>query len=456
MYCTIFLPFLSDVDTNEPDEKSLITYISSLYDVFPDPPAIHPLYDLEAQQRTQEYRELASSLHLWIREKQSVMQDRTFPNTLIELKKLAAESSRFRTDEVPNRQRDKQRLAHIWRDLDKYFESIGEVDVEPELRIDSLEKHWTKLMVSYQERDHAILDELKRLEKLQRLAEKVHREMKQTDSRLDSLERRVDEESKQLDRRHPLESKHSVDILEQDISATEQVIQNLFSDVQLLREGRYAQASDLYKKVTKLHQRWVQLRSMLHTKLLSPLSSISFPVEERTVTRQTRTVMETRHVDTNPHFRTLQEATEWCRSKLKQLQMAEYGSDLPTVQHELDVHQREHKQIDQFHSKVESCAKAKFNFHGDELALYSQHLSQLQKIYTELSALSNNRLSDLESLLDFIQSATNELVWLNEKEETELSRDWSDKNLNVQQIESYYEVTYIRNESFILLTHFFD
>lgn len=164
-----------DVDTHEPDEKSLITYISSLYDVFPDPPAIHPLYDLEAQQRTQEYRELASSLHLWIREKQSIMQDRTFPNTLIELKKLAAESSRFRTDEIPPRQRDKQRLSHIFRELDKYFEAIGEIDVEPELHIDSLEKSFSRLMLSYQERDHAILEELKRLERLQRLAEKVHR-----------------------------------------------------------------------------------------------------------------------------------------------------------------------------------------------------------------------------------------------------------------------------------------
>jgi hypothetical protein len=38
-------PLLTDVDTPEPDEKSLITYISSLYDVFPEPPPIHPLYD---------------------------------------------------------------------------------------------------------------------------------------------------------------------------------------------------------------------------------------------------------------------------------------------------------------------------------------------------------------------------------------------------------------------------
>lgn len=163
------------MDTHEPDEKSLITYISSLYDVFPIPPAIHPLYDLEAQQRTQEYRELASSLHLWMREKQSVMQDRSFPNTVIELKKLCAESARFRTEEVPPRQRDKQHLAHIFRELDKYFEAIGEVDLEPELHIDSLEKQWNRLMMAYQERDHAITEELKRLERLQRLAEKVHR-----------------------------------------------------------------------------------------------------------------------------------------------------------------------------------------------------------------------------------------------------------------------------------------
>lgn len=41
----IFYFFFLDVDTHEIDEKSIITYISSLYDVFPEPPAVHPLYD---------------------------------------------------------------------------------------------------------------------------------------------------------------------------------------------------------------------------------------------------------------------------------------------------------------------------------------------------------------------------------------------------------------------------
>lgn len=72
--------------------------------------------------------------------------------------------------------------------------------------------------------------------------------------------------------------------------------------------------------------------------------------------------------------------------------------------------------------------------------MYTQHLNTLQKLYAELLTSSNKRISDLETLLDFIQSATNQLVWLNEREETEVTRDWSDKDQNVPALEQYYEV----------------
>lgn len=107
----------TDVDTHEPDEKSLITYISSLYDVFPEPPAMHPLYDIESQKRTQEYCELASSLLNWMREKTSYMQDRSFSVSLIELKKLLQECHRFKNEEMPPRYRDKQHLTAMFREL---------------------------------------------------------------------------------------------------------------------------------------------------------------------------------------------------------------------------------------------------------------------------------------------------------------------------------------------------
>lgn len=121
------------------------------------------------------------------------------------------------------------------------------------------------------------------------------------------------------------------------------------------------------------------------------------------------------------------------------------------MQQERDIHQREHKTIEQFHSKVEQCVKARQYFSGEELTLYNQHLGQLQKVYAELLSFSTNRANDLESLYDFIQSATRELQWLNEKEEIEVTRDWSDVKLDVDAVEKYYEVGFFYILSTIII-----
>lgn len=55
--------------------------------------------------------------------------------------------------------------------------------------------------------------------------------------------------------------------------------------------------------------------------------------------------------------------------------------------------------------------------------------------------MSTKRVSDLDTLLDFIQSATNELIWMNEKEEIEVSRDWTAKSLNIPEVEEYQRVS---------------
>lgn len=57
----------------------------------------------------------------------------------------------------------------------KYFESIGEVEIDHELQPDGLERHWHRLMMAHQDRMSALESEVHRLERLQRLAEKLHR-----------------------------------------------------------------------------------------------------------------------------------------------------------------------------------------------------------------------------------------------------------------------------------------
>ena len=52
--------------------------------------------------------------------------------------------------------------------------------------------HFTWLLL--QERDQLIQEEIVRLEKLQRLAEKIHQEAKMTDSKLDDIEAWIEDE----------------------------------------------------------------------------------------------------------------------------------------------------------------------------------------------------------------------------------------------------------------------
>lgn len=76
--------------------------------------------------------------------------------------------------------------------------------------------------------------------------------MKQVDSRLEELEQRVDFEAGRLDRLHPLDAKNIVDQLEHDIRLVEENIQSLFGDVTVLRDGRYAQSSELQKRFVSI------------------------------------------------------------------------------------------------------------------------------------------------------------------------------------------------------------
>lgn len=161
------------MDTPQPDEKSLITYISSLYDVFPEPASHHPFAEDEKLRKAEEYRDLSSSLHTWLRQSTTLLQSRSFPPTLSEVKQLQTDNARFRQEEVPPRLQDKQRLNKLWRDEVHSLVREQRLHVDAELTPDNLEVSWQRMLTAHAERERALKDEAARLEKLQRLAEKV-------------------------------------------------------------------------------------------------------------------------------------------------------------------------------------------------------------------------------------------------------------------------------------------
>ncbi|XP_078064472.1 plectin-like, partial [Mustelus asterias] len=75
-----------DVDVPHPDEKSIITYVSSLYDALPRVPNVEAgIRANEIELRWQEYYEMVTLLLQWIRHHISMFEERKFPATYEEM-----------------------------------------------------------------------------------------------------------------------------------------------------------------------------------------------------------------------------------------------------------------------------------------------------------------------------------------------------------------------------------
>ena len=118
---TVLFLFL-DVDVKEPDEKSIITYVSSLYDVFPEVPTVEQsLMDNERQLKIDEYRDLSSSLVTWLQDVIMMMSQRNFPSTLIEMKSLLADLNRFKIEDVPPRLEMRKKALRVFDETQVYL-----------------------------------------------------------------------------------------------------------------------------------------------------------------------------------------------------------------------------------------------------------------------------------------------------------------------------------------------
>lgn len=90
-----------DVDVPSPDEKSVITYVSSIYDAFPKvPEGGEGISATEVDSRWQEYQSRVDSLIPWIRQHTILMSDKSFPQNPVELKALYNQYIHFKETEL--------------------------------------------------------------------------------------------------------------------------------------------------------------------------------------------------------------------------------------------------------------------------------------------------------------------------------------------------------------------
>ncbi|CAG0891815.1 unnamed protein product [Cyprideis torosa] len=418
-----------DVDRPDPDEKSIITYVSSLYDALPEPVPSHPMKEYEAERRVHEYKEFARHLYIWMHDQIEILQTRSIPTNPGEIRAQLQETNRFRNEDIPPKLKDKHTCAHLWREIEKIVGDMTSLGIDEDIRIGSIEHTWNRLMNALDERERLLTDEIHRQDRLSRIAEKLTREIRRTETRLEEIEIRIEEDLRRFERLRLTDANKCCEEVQKELVQTEETIRYMYEDSKTLKDGRYPEAPTLHRQVEDCHDHWSRIR----------VNYDNLDEARRRLAQREATPTLEKMIETNEDFRFLNDCVIWVKKKLTEIENLDYGSDLPSVTDELDSQQKRNREIESFQSKVERCNAAKRKFEDHKLTLYTQLLMQLQKSYSDLVMAAKRRTTNLETLLDFIQSATTELIWLNEKEEAEISRDWASRNLDVKDVEQYYE-----------------
>ncbi|TRY65247.1 hypothetical protein DNTS_014059, partial [Danionella cerebrum] len=134
----------------------------------------------------------------------------------------------------------------------------------------------------------------------------------------------------------------------------------------------------------------------------------------------------------------VQDLINWVEEMQAQLDQADWGSDLPSVESNLGNHKDFHKAIEDFQMSVKEVKMSEMQMSSALKPSFSEKLSRLETQYGRLLKSSGERQRLLDSLFDFVSRATLELIWLNEKEEEEVAFDWSERNCSVSRKKDYH------------------
>ncbi|XP_033956246.1 dystonin isoform X1 [Pseudochaenichthys georgianus] len=509
-----------DVDVQSPDEKSVITYVSTLYDAFPKvPDGVDGISPIDVDIKWVEYQNMIKYLSQWIKHNVAIMTDRSFPNKPVELKALYTQYLHFKENEIPVKENEKTKIKNLYKMLEMWIE-FGRIQLPQGHHPNDVEKEWGKLIVAMLEREKSLRPEVERLEMLQQIANRVQRDCVNGEDKLALARIALQSDAKRLESGIQFlnEAEIAGYLLECENILRQQVV-----DIQILLDGKFPFADQLVQRVSQLRDDLLSLRSECssvyskgHTLTteqtkrmisgitqslnsgfsqninssltpdltpgglgtpgstftssltsgltpsfspamtpdLQPASVQGFmgsggggmdPGSLRQLKHmqirkplQKSSLADPNMTEEEVNMTFVQDLLSWVEEMQLQLDRSEWGSDLPSVELHLDNHKSVHRAIEEFQMSLKDAKLSEIQMQIPLKISYSDKLNKLEKQYERLLNNSRERQSHLESLQDFVSKATQELIWLNEKEEEEVAFDWSDRNGSISKKRDYH------------------
>uniref|UniRef100_A0A8C4IA69 Microtubule-actin cross-linking factor 1 n=1 Tax=Dicentrarchus labrax TaxID=13489 RepID=A0A8C4IA69_DICLA len=450
-----------DVDVPSPDEKSVITYVSSIYDAFPKiPEGGEGITANEVDQRWSEYQSRFSSLLQWSRQHMALMANKNFPQNPVELKALYNEYVHFKETEIPAKEIEKGHIEHLYKLLEVWIE-FGRIKLPQGLHPNDLEEEWGKLILEMLEREKALRPAVERLELLLQRANKIQNMALDCEEKLTLAKNTLQADMSRVESGEAVQCERELACYLQDC---ESLIRQLNQELKVLREEKYYQVEQLAFRVSCLQEELVSLRlqcssvyrkghftqalgstvaehtsqratdsglSLGQTLLgaVGAMGAVGAALLRRPMARSQLVAMSSSEDEGSLRF--IYELLGWVEETQELLERAEWGADLPSVENNLQEHNIIHTAVEELINSLQEArsyeAKVSTNFKSN----YSETLAKLEHQYCKLVEHSSWRLRSLESLHAFVSHCTEELIWLNEREEEEIAFDWSDNNPNM-------------------------
>ncbi|XP_062818944.1 microtubule-actin cross-linking factor 1 isoform X15 [Anolis carolinensis] len=469
-----------DVDVDSPDEKSVITYVSSIYDAFPKvPEGGDGISATEVDRRWTEYQGSVESLLSWVKQHTIIMSDKSFPQNPVELKALYNEYIHFKETEIPAKQQEKRSIEELYKLLEVWIE-FGRMKLPQGFHPNDVDEEWGKLVIEMLEREKLLRPAVERLELLLQIANKIQNGTLCCEEKLTLARNTLQADEAHLESAQAVQHESDVVLYLQEC---EELLYQLQADVQILRDENYYQLEELVVKMVRLQDELVTLKlecANLYRKghftssSSSPSSDIVQPSSLHTGGRlKANPLLKGLHTATTAsaaaaiaiaasasswfrkpmsrselvaasssedegNLRFVYELLAWVEEMQMKLERAEWGNDLPSVQSQLEVQRSVHSGVEDLGSSVKEARMYENKMSQNFRTSYTETLGKLEVQYCKLMETSSFRLRHLQSLYEFVSLATAELIWLNGKEEEELAYDWSDNNPNMAAKRNYF------------------
>ncbi|KAG7479457.1 alpha-actinin-4 isoform X2 [Solea senegalensis] len=266
------------VGTLRPDEKAIMTYVSSFYHAFSGAQKAETAanrickvlaVNQENEQMMEEYEKLASDLLEWIRRTIPWLENRTQEKTVKDLQAKQEDFRDYRCVHKPPKVQEKCQLEISFNTLQTKLRLSNRPAFMPSegRMVSDINGAWHTLEGAEKGYEEWILSEIRRLERLEHLAEKFHQKAAIHESWTDGKEAMLtqkDYETSTLAEVKALLKKHEA--FESDLAAHQDRVEQIAAIAQELNQLDYYDAANVNARCQKICDQWDILGALTHSR----------------------------------------------------------------------------------------------------------------------------------------------------------------------------------------------